>query len=182
MLHRLRSVLVRPGRDRLTGTVEVDETFIGGQEPGLRGGRARGKKVLTGIAVEAGTPNGIGRCRMAVLEDASAESLNPFVTGAVEPGSIVITGGWQGYSGLEAQAEWLASAGYLALSVDLGFWRRPSACLLRIFRDLRAGRGQTFDEVNAARAWLAGQPGCDGWLGVIRFCTTGGFALHGFSV
>ena len=53
MLHRLRSVLVRPGRDRLTGTVEVDETFIGGQEAGLRGGRASaGKKVLTGIAVE----------------------------------------------------------------------------------------------------------------------------------
>ena len=41
MLHRLRSVLVRPGRDRLSGTVEVDETFIGGQEPGLRGGRAK---------------------------------------------------------------------------------------------------------------------------------------------
>ena len=40
MLHRLRSVLVRPARDRLTGTVEVDETFIGGEEPGLRGGRA----------------------------------------------------------------------------------------------------------------------------------------------
>ena len=33
MLHRLRSVLVRPGRDRLTGMVEVDETYIGGQEP-----------------------------------------------------------------------------------------------------------------------------------------------------
>jgi hypothetical protein len=29
MLHRLRSVLVRPGRERLTGMVEVDETFIG---------------------------------------------------------------------------------------------------------------------------------------------------------
>ena len=101
MLHRLRSVLVRPGRDRLAGTVEVDETFIGGQEPGLRGGRARGKKVLTGIAVEVGTPKGIGRCRMAVLDDASAESLNPFVTGAVEPGSTVITDGWQGYSGLD---------------------------------------------------------------------------------
>ena len=52
MLHRLRSVLVRPGRDRLSGTVEVDETYIGGAEPGLRGGRAKGKKVLTGIAVE----------------------------------------------------------------------------------------------------------------------------------
>jgi hypothetical protein len=46
MLHRLRSVLVRPGRDRLTGTAEVDETYIGGAEPGLRGGRAKGKKAL----------------------------------------------------------------------------------------------------------------------------------------
>ena len=52
MLQRLRSVLVRPGRDRLAGTVAVDETYIGGEESGLRGGRARGKKVLTGIAVE----------------------------------------------------------------------------------------------------------------------------------
>src|SRR6266699_628392 len=67
MLHRLRSVLVRPGRDRLAGTVEVDETYIGGEEPGLRGGRARGKKVLTGIAVEVRQPKGIGRCRMALL-------------------------------------------------------------------------------------------------------------------
>ena len=101
MLHRLRSVLVRPGRDRLSGTVEVDETSIGGQEPGLRGGRAKGKKVLTGIAVEAGAPRWIGRCRMAVLADASAESLNPFISGAIEPGSTVITDAWQGYCGLE---------------------------------------------------------------------------------
>jgi len=50
MLHRLRSVLVRPGRDRLSGTVEVDETFIGGEEAGLRGGRAKGKKLLVGAA------------------------------------------------------------------------------------------------------------------------------------
>ena len=101
MLHRLRSVLVRPGRDRLSGSVEVDETFIGGEEPGLRGGGPRGKKVLTGIAVEVREPKGIGRCRMAVLADASAESLHPFVTGAVEPGASVITDGWQGYSGLD---------------------------------------------------------------------------------
>ena len=56
MLHRLRSVLVRPGRDRLPGVVEVDETYIGGEEPGLSGGRAKGKKVLTGIAVERRSP------------------------------------------------------------------------------------------------------------------------------
>jgi ISXO2-like transposase domain/Transposase zinc-ribbon domain len=100
MLHRLRSVLVRPGRDLLAGTVEVDETYIGGEEPGLRGGRARGKKVLTGIAVEVRQPKGIGRCRMAVLADGSAASLHPFVTSCVEPGATVITDAWMGYHGL----------------------------------------------------------------------------------
>jgi hypothetical protein len=100
MLGRLRSVLVRPGRDRLAGRVEVDETYIGGQEPGLRGGRARGKKVLTGIAVEVREPKGIGRCRMALLADGSAASLHPFVTGHVEPGATVITDAWMGYHGL----------------------------------------------------------------------------------
>jgi transposase-like protein len=99
MLHRLRSVLVRPGRERLTGTVEVDEAFIGGEEPGLRGGRAKGKKSLVGVAVEV-KPNGLGRCRMAILTDASAASLHPFVTANVEPGATVITDAWQGYSGI----------------------------------------------------------------------------------
>jgi hypothetical protein len=100
MLHRLRSVLVRPGRDRLAGTVEVDETYLGGEEPGLRGGRARGKKVLTGIAVEVTEPKGIGRCRMALLADGSSAALHPFVTGHVEPGATVITDAWMGYHGL----------------------------------------------------------------------------------
>jgi transposase-like protein len=101
MLHRLRSVLVRPGRERLAGVVEVDETYIGGREPGLRGGRAKGKKVLTGIAVEIHEPRGYGRCRMAPLADASAASLHAFVTDHVEPGATVITDGWRGYRGLE---------------------------------------------------------------------------------
>ena len=104
MLHRLRSVLVRPGRDRLAGAVEVDETYIGGEEPGLRGGRARGKKVLTGIAVEVQDPKGLGRCRMGPLPDASASSLHGFVTDHVEPGARVITDGWQGYHGVEQLA------------------------------------------------------------------------------
>jgi transposase-like protein len=101
MLGRLRSVLVRPGRDLLSGTVEVDETFIGGEEPGLRGGRARGRKSLVGIAVEIMEPKGMGRCRMAILENASAATLRPFITGRVEPGARIITDAWQGYHGLD---------------------------------------------------------------------------------
>ena len=97
----LRSVLVRPERDRLTGTVEVDETFFGGEEPGLLGGRAKGKKVLVGIAVECHEPKGYGRCRMAILNDGSADSLHPFVTANVEPGTTVVTDGWCGYRGID---------------------------------------------------------------------------------
>jgi len=97
MLHRVRSVLVRPGRERLQGTVEVDETYIGGDELGLSGGRAKGKKALVGVAVERIEPRGFGRCRMALLADASAESLRAFLLDNVEPGTTVVTDGWQPY-------------------------------------------------------------------------------------
>src|SRR6266576_4462622 len=89
MLARFRSVLAHPGRKRLNGTVEVDETYIGGEEPGLAGGRAQGKKVLAGIAVEVREPKGIGRCRMALPEDGPAASLLPFVTDHVAPAATV---------------------------------------------------------------------------------------------
>lgn len=101
MLHRFRSVLVRPGREQLSGTVEVDETYIGGEEPGLRGGRAKGKKVLTCIAVELREPKGLGRCRIQPIDDASSASLHPFVTDHIAPGTTIVTDGWQGYSGLQ---------------------------------------------------------------------------------
>lgn len=101
MLHRLRAVLVRPGRDRLNGKVEVDEAYIGGEEPGLPGRRARGKKVLVGVAVEVREPQGMGRCRIAPLSDASGASLHRFVTDHVEAGATVITDGWRGYRGLK---------------------------------------------------------------------------------
>jgi hypothetical protein len=101
MLHRLRSVLVRPGRDRSIGTAQVDETYMGGGESGLRGGRAKVKKVLVGIAVEVQEPRGFGRVRMAILADGSASSLHSFVTEHVEPGARVITDGWAGYRGID---------------------------------------------------------------------------------
>jgi len=74
----------------------MDETYIGGEEPGLRGGRAHGQKALTGVPVAGRAPAGMGRCRIAPLADASSDSLHRFVADHVEPGATVITDGWQG--------------------------------------------------------------------------------------
>ena len=101
-LHKLRTAMVRPGRDRLHGTVEVDETLVGGPKPGKRGRGAAGK-VLVLVAVEdrEGTnQKGIGRIRLKVIADASGETLEKAVADMVEPGSTVRTDGWTGYNGL----------------------------------------------------------------------------------
>lgn len=92
MLHRYRSVMVRPGRDRLRGEVEVDEAFFGGPEAGIRGRGALGKVLVAG-AVER-HQHGFGRVRLGIIPDASAESLGAFLADNVEPGSQVITDGW----------------------------------------------------------------------------------------
>ena len=100
-LHKLRRAMVRPGRDRLHGRVEIDETYVGGAEEGVRG-RQTVTKALVAIAVEAPEDgSGIGRIRMRVVADASAASLLGFVTEAVEPGTTVHTDGWPSYSPLE---------------------------------------------------------------------------------
>jgi transposase-like protein len=101
MLHKLRRAMVAPGRELLKREVEVDEFFLGGYEEGLKGGRARGKKVLCGVVVEV-RGRGSGRVRLAVLENASADSLGSFVKATSEPGAIVNSDGWGGYSGLGA--------------------------------------------------------------------------------
>lgn len=95
MLHRLRRAMVRPGRDLLTGRVEVDECYIGGLEEGLPG-RLNLEKALIVIAAQEDGP-GIGRIRMRQIVDASAASLVPFVQDSVEPGSVIHTDGWLGY-------------------------------------------------------------------------------------
>ena len=98
-LHKLRRAMVRPGRDRLSGIVEVDETYVGGKKSGKRGRGAEGK-ALVGIAVEDKGRKGIGRIRLWHLEDASGDSLTQFVQEIAQPGSTIRTDDWPGYSSL----------------------------------------------------------------------------------
>jgi transposase-like protein len=93
--------MVRPGRDRISGRVEIDETYLGGLEEGVHG-RETFKKALVVIAAQE-DGKAIGRIRMQRIADASADSLLPFVELAVEPGSMIHTDGWRGYAGLEAK-------------------------------------------------------------------------------
>lgn len=95
MLHRYRRAMVRPGRDRLGGIVEVDETLVGGLTPG-RKGRAVGAKDLVAVAVEQ-DGKGLGRCRLELIGDAGSTTLGKFLVDNVTEGSTVITDGWQGY-------------------------------------------------------------------------------------
>src|SRR5208282_2456675 len=101
-LHKLRRAMVRPGRDRLHGRVEVDESFVGGEETGTaQRGRGAATKALVAIAAEE-DGRGIGRVRMARIPSATRRCLHEFLQQAVEPGSVVHTDGLPAYAGMEA--------------------------------------------------------------------------------
>ena len=100
-LHKLRTAMVRPGRDKLSGTVEVDETLVGGSVSGKRGRGAEGKELVL-IAVER-TEKGMGRIRLKHIANASGPTLEKAVRELVAPGSVVSTDGWKGYSKLATQ-------------------------------------------------------------------------------
>jgi transposase-like protein len=102
MLHKLRRAMVRPGRERLRGVVEVDETYWGGEEPGVRG-RGAVEKALIAVAAEAapGRPKAIGRIRLRHIADTRRTTLHAFIGEAIEPGSTVVTDGLASYGGME---------------------------------------------------------------------------------
>ena len=98
VLHKLRRAMVRPGRERLQGLVEVDEAYWGGEEANVRG-RQTYTKALVAIAAEA-DGKGIGRIRLRHIPDTNGATLHGFIAEAVEPGSTVQTDGLNAYRGL----------------------------------------------------------------------------------
>lgn len=105
LLHRLRKGMVNDTRSKISGLVEVDETFVGGPEKGKRG-RGAGNKSLVVGAVEVLVYQDknekrcerAGRLRLALIPDATEESLGTFLIDNVAPKSRVRTDGWKGYS------------------------------------------------------------------------------------
>jgi len=126
MLQKLRRAMVRPDRELLHEKVEVDETYVGASEVGLRGGRELREKVLVVSAVEVrGTAS--GRVRLQIVPDASGSSLTGFVKANVEAGAIVITDGWQGYAPLSGM-------GYRHRPQTQGDRKRADKLLPRVHR------------------------------------------------
>lgn len=99
-LQKLRSVMIRKGRDLLSGRVEVDETYIGGQKEGKRG-RGAACKTLVLVAVEGEKGKKLGRVRFRVIATHSSEAIKTFVSDFIENGSTVVTDGLKSYDFLD---------------------------------------------------------------------------------
>jgi transposase-like protein len=96
--------MVRPGRDRLKGRVEVDETYLqlsDRERPkSKRRGQSNATKALVAVAVEVLEPKGFGRIRLQRIRAASEPNVVPFVCEAVEPSAHVHTDGSAAYRSL----------------------------------------------------------------------------------
>lgn len=125
-LHKLRRAMVNPDRLPLKGEIEIDESYIGGVEAGVKGRETETKTVIVCAAEKDG--KGIGRIRLGVVENASTKNLKAFLDGKIAPGSATHTDGWQGYKYLER-------SGYNHLvSVMYGSDKKAHECLPRVHR------------------------------------------------
>jgi transposase-like protein len=98
MLHKLRRAMVSAARQPLTGEIEMDETWVGGPQPGVRGSRQlRGRNAaLVLVAIER-RGQGAGRVRMEVIPDFRGATMLDFAQRNVTPGSRIYTDGLSGF-------------------------------------------------------------------------------------
>ena len=101
LLHKLRRAMVNPERQTLKGKVEVDETYLGGPEAGLKGGRQLLEKALIAGAVEV-RGKVAGRVRLQIVPDASVSSLTGFIKHTIVAGTVIRTDGWGAYAPLSS--------------------------------------------------------------------------------
>jgi transposase-like protein len=101
MLHKLRRAMVNAARELLRGEVEVDDTWVGGEQAGLRGSRQLKERraAIVLVAVEK-RGQASGRARMSVIPDFKASTIIPFLIRNVTPGSTIYTDGLKSFSGL----------------------------------------------------------------------------------
>ena len=123
ILHKFRKAMVFPDRKPLSGTIELDETYIGGKKPGARGRGAKGKTIVA-VAVEDKGEEGFGRIRLETIDDASTKSLVTFLKNNVEKGSRLRTDGWTSYPGIDKYK-------HLPTSKELKLVNRIAALLKR---------------------------------------------------
>jgi transposase-like protein len=103
LLHKLRRAMVNAAREPLHGEVEIDDTWVGGPQAGLRGSRQlKGRKAaIVLVAVEKRGDNTSGRVRMATIPDFKQTTILDFVTHHVARGATVYTDGLKSFDGLQ---------------------------------------------------------------------------------
>src|SRR5216684_1033032 len=103
LLHKLRRAMVNVAREPLYGDVEIDDTWVGGHQAGLRGSRQlKGRKAAIVVAAVENRGGITGRVRMAVITNFKQTTMIAFVKQHVRPGSTVHTDGLKGFEGLQA--------------------------------------------------------------------------------
>jgi ISXO2-like transposase domain len=120
-LQKIRTAMVRPNREPLSDEVEIDESYVGGPEPG-KPVRAAEKKAIIAAAVEKRGP-GCGRVRLGLIADVSAAALLGFVEKHLGGGETAHTDGWRGYAPL-------AKTGYQHIVSVLAQLDRTAAAVL----------------------------------------------------
>ncbi len=96
-LHKIRACMRLPGREKLGGRVEVDEGYIGGNEPGVVGRLTEAKSLVAVAAEDGGGDRRVGRVRLEVIPAPSRAVLTKFVAANVAKGSTIRTDGLNAY-------------------------------------------------------------------------------------